>query len=291
MDRFTNIMLVAGIGCFVFAFLLSGLYPYLIADAKTPMTTIEELAENVDDNFTLLKDAYPVAFKQKFGEPAEKCLTDRELLGVPASDPRRAESEEAWKKAYAQALRDGRDIYIAEACWHCHSQFVRPTANEEDRYGPVLGPEHYNNGLQRPQLFGTRRVGPDLTHEGGLRSNDWHVAHLYDPRATSPGSVMPAYTWYFRDGYRVFRTIDPEIAERNELDPETRYPYPGVFDTEADAEAEMARLKADLDPSLEAEAERMFVDKAIGPDGEALSLVAYLQWLGTWEPPAAATEE
>jgi hypothetical protein len=55
----------------------------------------------------------------------------------------------------------------------------------------------YQNALQRPVLFGTRRVGPDLSREGGRRSNDWHVAHFYDPRNVVPTTVMPPYRWFF----------------------------------------------------------------------------------------------
>jgi len=98
---------------------------------------------------------------------------------------------------YKAALRKGRDLYIAEACWHCHSQYVRPTANESLRYGPVSLPGEYQNELNLPQLFGTRRVGPDLSREAGKKSNDWHYAHLYQPTWVVPQSVMPAYPWYF----------------------------------------------------------------------------------------------
>ena len=99
--------------------------------------------------------------------------------------------------SYHDGLREGRDIYIKEACWHCHSQYVRPVGSESMYYGAVSTPTEYETELNKPQLFGTRRVGPDLTREAGKRSNDWHFAHLYNPRFTSPGSVMPSYTWYF----------------------------------------------------------------------------------------------
>ena len=100
---------------------------------------------------------------------------------------------------YHAGLTRGRDLYIAEGCWHCHSQYVRPTANEELRYGPVSTPQEYQNSLNLPQLFGTRRVGPDLSREGGIKSNDWHYAHLYKPTSVVPESVMPSYSWYFTE--------------------------------------------------------------------------------------------
>jgi cytochrome c oxidase cbb3-type subunit II len=121
---------------------------------------------------------------------------------------------------YRQALFRGRDIYIKEACWHCHSQYVRPVGNEALRYGPESTVDEYQNKLQLPQLFGTRRVGPDLIRLSGKYANDWHFVHLYNPRDVVPLSIMPGYTWYFNE------------------------------------------------------------DKSPKPD--AVALVAYLQWLGSW---------
>lgn len=123
-------------------------------------------------------------------------------------------------EAYREALFLGRDLYVKEACWHCHSQYVRPAGNEAMRYGPVSTPDEYQNKLQLPQLFGTRRVGPDLIREHGKKANDWHFVHLYNPRDVVPMSIMPGYPWYFNE------------------------------------------------------------DKS--PKPEAIALVAYLQWLGSW---------
>lgn len=89
----------------------------------------------------------------------------------------------------------GRKIYIKEACWHCHSQFVRPVAGEPYRYGPTS--QSWDSMFDIPQTFGTRRIGPDLSREAGRHSNDWHLAHLYNPRYTTPLSVMPSYSWLF----------------------------------------------------------------------------------------------
>lgn len=98
---------------------------------------------------------------------------------------------------YNKALHVGKQIYIKEACWHCHSQYIRPVGNESPRYGLVSVSGEYQNELNKPHLFGTRRVGPDLIREAGKRTNDWHFAHLYDPKSTEPSSIMPRYTWYF----------------------------------------------------------------------------------------------
>lgn len=126
---------------------------------------------NILAYFKDLRDRYPDAFAKYYGEPTvDSC---------------------------AEALRVGRKVYIGEGCWHCHSQFIRPVANEERRWGPVSRSEEYQNELQRPVMFGTRRVGPDLIREGGRRSNDWHVIHFFRPKLTSPESVMPEYPWFF----------------------------------------------------------------------------------------------
>lgn len=98
---------------------------------------------------------------------------------------------------YRKALFQGRDIYVAEACWHCHSQYIRPVSNESLRYGPISTAGEYQNMLQMPQMLGTRRVGPDLIREAGKRTNDWHFAHLYNPKSVTPVSVMPSYRWLF----------------------------------------------------------------------------------------------
>ncbi|RME61244.1 MAG: hypothetical protein D6780_02060 [Candidatus Dadabacteria bacterium] len=90
----------------------------------------------------------------------------------------------------------GRKIYIREGCWHCHSQFVRPVAGEPFRYGPPS--KAWESMYDIPQTYGTRRIGPDLSREAGRRSDDWHFAHLYNPRYTVPLSVMPRYPWLFK---------------------------------------------------------------------------------------------
>jgi len=120
--------------------------------------------------------------------------------GLPEIVPEDFTAHYASTVEYRAGLLRGRDLYIREACWHCHSQFVRPVANENLRYGPVSTPAEYQTVLHLPQLLGTRRVGPDLSREAGKRSNDWHFAHLYEPTWVVPESVMPSYRWYFTVG-------------------------------------------------------------------------------------------
>ena len=85
----------------------------------------------------------------------------------------------------------GRNIYVREGCYVCHSQMIRPFRDEVERYG------HYSLAAEsmydHPFQWGSKRTGPDLARVGGKYSDDWHVAHLIDPRAVVPESIMPAY--------------------------------------------------------------------------------------------------
>ena len=95
----------------------------------------------------------------------------------------------------AGAAAAGRLVYIHEGCWVCHSQFVRPVSGEKQYYGPVAQAGTYN--YQLPMLMGKRRIGPDLSDEGGKHADDWQYAHLYDPNSVSPGTIMQPYPWLF----------------------------------------------------------------------------------------------
>ncbi len=88
---------------------------------------------------------------------------------------------------------EGRDIYIREGCVGCHSQMIRALRSETERYGhySVAGEFVYD----RPFLWGSKRTGPDLARVGGRYSDEWHRAHLYNPRDVVPESIMPSYPW------------------------------------------------------------------------------------------------
>ncbi|MEQ8789640.1 MAG: cbb3-type cytochrome c oxidase subunit II [Pirellulaceae bacterium] len=169
----SGVLLIGGLGFFLFAFLSNGIVPMLMYK-ELPEKTAEQLVaenENVMRQFSDLKTRYPESFEQYFGEADEEnCVA---------------------------ALRLGRQVYIGEGCWHCHSQFVRPVSNESRRWGMVSETYEYQNELQRPVMFGTRRVGPDLSREGGRRSNDWHAVHFFRPKMVSSDSPMPEYPWLF----------------------------------------------------------------------------------------------
>ncbi len=97
---------------------------------------------------------------------------------------------------YSELLARGRTIYMREGCWYCHSMYLRPTAGEDRRWGPISEFGEYAYDL--PHLFGTRRIGPDLTRVGGKHGDDWHAAHFEDPRNVVPDSIMPRFTWFFK---------------------------------------------------------------------------------------------
>lgn len=93
----------------------------------------------------------------------------------------------------------GREVYTREGCWYCHSQYVRPVTGETRRWGPVTQAGEY--AFDRPHLFSTRRIGPDLSRVGLKFSNAWHLAHFWDPRMLSPDSIMPRFSALFDGPY------------------------------------------------------------------------------------------
>lgn len=101
---------------------------------------------------------------------------------------------------YSALRLEGRDIYIREGCHVCHTQMIRPFRAETERYGhySVAGEQVY----EHPFLWGSKRTGPDLARVGGRYSDEWHRAHLYNPRDVVPESNMPAYPWLME------RTLD-----------------------------------------------------------------------------------
>jgi hypothetical protein len=175
MEKFGASFLIAGVVTFFLGFFLQGAMP-VITLSSIPTETVAEVAQDVSPHFVQLASDYPDEFERYFGKPSPE--------------------------SFAKALDAGRDAYIAEACWHCHSQFVRPVSNEDLRFGKVSTPDEYQNEMYLPQLFGTRRVGPDLSRLAGKYSNDWHAAHLYKPTNVVPYSVMPEYPWFFDQNKR-----------------------------------------------------------------------------------------
>lgn len=100
----------------------------------------------------------------------------------------------------------GRDIYVREGCYNCHSQMIRPFRAETERYGPysVAGEFVYD----RPFQWGSKRTGPDLARVGGRYSDEWHKVHMNNPRDLVPESIMPAYPWLAK------AALEPEIITK-----------------------------------------------------------------------------
>jgi cytochrome c oxidase cbb3-type subunit 2 len=174
----SGVFLIAGLGCFGLAFLSNALLPILMYRSM-PEKTVEQTV-----NYRLI--THLTDFREHYSDQFEK------HYALKPSQPVSVELA-------ATMLREGRKNYIGEGCWHCHSQFVRPVSNESQRWGEVSKSWEFQNELQRPVMFGTRRVGPDLSRESNRRGNDWHAVHLFKPKLTSPESIMPDYPWFFDD--------------------------------------------------------------------------------------------
>ncbi len=151
-------------------------------------------------------------------------------------------------KPYSAVRLAGYDVYVAEGCYNCHSQQIRPFRSETERYGhySVAGEFVYD----RPFQWGSKRTGPDLARVGGRYSDDWHYLHMVDPRAVVPASNMPAYPWLAE------RMVDGSTVERR-MRALKRLGHP-YSEEDIEGAAEAVRGKTELD-----------------------ALVAYLQGLGT----------
>ena len=172
----------------------------------------------------------------------------------------------------------GREIYIREGCYACHSQMVRSLADELDRYGPYsLSSE---SAYDHPMLWGSKRTGPDLARLGGKYSDDWHVAHLIDPRAVIPISIMPAYPW-------LTRSLDTDlIADNLATLARLGVPYDDAMIDNALADARgQSQPESDAADGVRDRYGEDIAVRAFDGDPSRLTemdaLVAYLQSLGT----------
>lgn len=104
-------------------------------------------------------------------------------------------------RVYTPLELAGRNIYIREGCYACHSQMIRTLRDEVHRYGPYS--RAVESQYDHPMLWGSKRTGPDLARIGGKYSDEWHVAHLINPRQVMPESIMPSYPWLQLTGLRV----------------------------------------------------------------------------------------
>lgn len=171
----------------------------------------------------------------------------------------------------------GRNVYIREGCYLCHSQMVRSLRDEVERYGhfSLAAESMYDHPFQ----WGSKRTGPDLARVGGKYSDEWHRAHLRDPRSVVPTSIMPAYSW-------LDRPLDADgIAADLRANRAVGVPYTDEMIDAAKADL-LAQASADS-PNAEAFAKRYPNAASRDFDGdpkrttEMDALVAYLQMLGT----------
>ncbi len=160
----------------------------------------------------------------------------------------------------------GRDIYIREGCYTCHSQLVRPFRSETERYGEYSKSGEYV--YDHPFQWGSKRTGPDLHRVGGKYPHAWHYQHMYDPAAISPGSIMPRYPWLLDHSYDV-TTTGAKIRAMQFLG----VPYPQGYDAVANEDVKtQAQLIVDDLKTAGIET---------SSDKEIIALIAYLQRLGT----------
>ena len=180
-------------------------------------------------------------------------------------------------RPYTPLELTGRDIYVREGCYVCHSQMIRPMRDEVERYG------HYSLAAEsmydHPFQWGSKRTGPDLARVGGRYSDDWHVDHLRNPQSVVPESVMPKY------GFLEAKLVDGEHV----ADLMRTHSFVGVPYTSEMIEAAQGDFYAQADPDsdydglLERYGQKVTVSNFDGQPGisEADALIAYLQMLGT----------
>jgi cytochrome c oxidase cbb3-type subunit 2 len=196
---------------------------------------------------------------------------------VPLFTIKSTVEEVAGIRPYSPLELAGRNIYIREGCYNCHSQQIRTFRDEVDRYGhfSLAAESQYDHPFQ----WGSKRTGPDLARVGGRYSNEWHVAHLIDPLAVVPGSVMPGYA-FLADHVLNFDDVADHLRTLRALG----VPYDDAMIENASMDL---RAQGSVDSDSSALTQRYPKAVAADFDGqpslltEMDALVAYLQMLGT----------
>ncbi len=169
-------------------------------------------------------------------------------------------------KPYTPLELHGRDIYVREGCYTCHSQMIRPFRSETERYGEYAKAGEFI--YDHPFQWGSKRTGPDLLRVGGKYTNSWHYFHMADPTSMSPGSIMPSYPWLYEQDWDKEMT-PAKISAMKTLG----VPYEEGFEDVAIATAEIQAKEISDNLSFEG-------IQAV-PDKEIIALIAYLQRMGT----------
>jgi cytochrome c oxidase cbb3-type subunit I/II len=204
-------------------------------------------------------------------------------------------------KPYTPLELAGRDIYVSEGCYNCHSQMIRPILAEVDRYGDYSKPGE--SVYDHPFQWGSRRIGPDLAREGGKQSHLWHVQHFDNPGDLVSGSIMPPYRWLLKQEVD-FESIPVRVKAIATLHPgdENFKDYPFGDDAVEHARKQAAEIHAQLEeqgggpyaltvkqavddngkPKLDTNGKPVMVpDEVVEAESKAIALIAYLQRLGT----------
>ncbi|GGK20104.1 bifunctional cbb3-type cytochrome C oxidase subunit I/II [Yeosuana aromativorans] len=188
-------------------------------------------------------------------------------------------------KPYTPLELEGRDIYIREGCVGCHSQMIRPFRSEVERYGEYSKAGEYV--YDHPFLWGSKRTGPDLHREGGKYSDNWHLNHLYDPRSTSSGSIMPSYPWLIKNKLDKSQT---EAKMKTMVSLGVPYTDEDIANAQQQMDEQGTQIEQSLynDPdfvqSYEADkknAAESGSEFVAMKDREIVAIIAYLQRLGT----------
>ena len=241
------------------------------------MTTIVERHKTLERNISLLAlAAFVAVIIGGIVEIAPLFWIDNTIEKVKGMRP------------YTPLEQAGRDIYVREGCYTCHSQMIRPFRDEVERYG------HYSLAAEsmydHPFQWGSKRTGPDLARVGKRYSDEWHVQHLKDPRAVVPESVMPSYAF-----------LADRDLDQGDMSAELTALYrTGVPYSQADIAKANDDLKAQADPFADStdlvrrypKAQQRDFDGDPGRLTEMDALVGYLQMLGTLvDVDSAAAQE
>jgi len=179
-------------------------------------------------------------------------------------------------RPYSPLELAGREIYVREGCYVCHSQMIRPMRDEVERYG------HYSLAAEsmydHPFQWGSKRTGPDLARIGGRYSDDWHVQHMIDPRAVVPESIMPSYSFlmnrvidgrYIEDLMRTYRLVG--VPYTDEMLENARADFLAQANPDADHSGVLARYHSAQVRNFDGQPQLTEMD----------AIIAYMQMLGT----------
>jgi len=184
-------------------------------------------------------------------------------------------------KPYTPLELHGRDIYVREGCYTCHSQMVRPFRSEVARYAPNEGDGGYSKAgefvYDHPFQWGSKRTGPDIARLGGKYPDSWHFFHMYEPTQTSDNSIMPRYPWLYTDQIDVSSTV-AKIKAMQRLG----VPYGDGYEKRAAADMELQANEITKNLMSDEKVKQFVAAEGIEKlnDREIIAMIAYLQRLG-----------